>query len=46
MFVESDDINGTLEKIFKEAFQPYNHIDFRLHVDTNIHIATFMLLVS
>lgn len=46
MFVESDDINGTLEKVFKEAFQSDHHISFRLHVDTNVHVATFMLLVS
>ena len=46
MLVESDDINGTLEKILKETFQSDHHVGFGFHVNTNVHIAAFMLLVS
>ena len=46
MSVHSYDIYRTLEKFLKKSFQPNNKKGLWLHVNANVYIAAFMLLVS
>lgn len=46
MFVHSNDIYGTSQQLFEEAFQTNQKIGFWLHFHTYVHFTVFVLFVA